>query len=124
MKRYNLIQARGAEFTSVTEGLALEGEGSDVVELKIVNGTVSMIVPAILLDSAICEECFDEHAYLTIELEDGTHITGSIRNGEAHLQADFAKLARKRVTPSQPSRRRVKHSVVKHNVLSKRRMAW
>jgi len=119
MKRYNLIQARGAEFTSGTEGLAMEGEGNDVVEWKIKRGTVSMIVPAALPDSEICEECFDEQTYLSVELEDGTYISGSIRNGEAHLEADFARRQRKRPV-AKPVRRRSKRSLVKHNVFSRR----
>jgi hypothetical protein len=119
MKRYNLIQARGAEFTFGTEGLAMEGEGNDVVEWKIKCGTVSMIVAATLPDSEICEECFDEHAYLSVELEDGTYISGSIRNGEAHLEADFARRQRKQPV-AKPVRRRSKRSLVKHNVFSKR----
>lgn len=119
MKRYNLIQARGAEFTAGTEGLAMEGEGNDVIELKIARGTVSMIIPATLPDNEICEKCFDEQAYLNIELEDGTHITGSIRNGEAHLEADFTRRQRKRAA-AKPIRRRALRSRVKHNVFSKR----
>ncbi len=116
MKRYNLIQARGAEFTAGTEGLAIEGEGNDVIELKIERGTVSMIVPVALPDNEICEDCFDERTYLNIELEDGMTITGSILNGEAHLEADFTRRPRKRRVVK-PSHRR---SLVKHRVFSKR----
>jgi hypothetical protein len=119
MKRYNLIQARGAEFTFGTEGLASEGEGNDVIELNIKRGTVSMIVPTTLSDNQICEECFDEQAYLNIELEDGTHVTGSIRNGEAHLEADFARRQQKHPV-AKPVRRRSERFLVRHSVLSKR----
>ena len=89
MKRYNLIQARGAEFTVGTEGAAIEGEGNDVIELQVKQGTVSIIVPAETPDGQVCEECwFENHTYLDLELEDGTHITGFVRGGEAHLEAE------------------------------------
>ncbi len=89
MKRYNLIQARGGDFTSGTEGIAIEGEGNDVIELKVVQGTVSIIVPADTPDGAVCEDCFfSSHTYINIELENGTKITGWVRGGEAHLEAE------------------------------------
>jgi hypothetical protein len=38
----------------------------------------------------VCEECwFNNHTRLEIELEDGTHITGWVQGGEAHLDAEF-----------------------------------
>jgi hypothetical protein len=99
MRRYNLIQARGAEFTCGTEGIASEGEGSDVIELQVRRGTVSIIVPADTPDGQVCEECwFDHHTCLDIELEDGTHITGWVRGGEAYLEASLA--SRKSVGPA------------------------
>ena len=119
MKRYNLIQARGAEFTAGTEGLAMEGEGSDVVEYKVEHGTMIMIIPASLPDGKICDDCFDEHAYLNIELEGGIRITGSIRNGEAYLEAEFARRQRKKQV-AKPVRRRSQRSQVKRSVFSKR----
>lgn len=89
MKRYNLIQARGAEFTCGTEGVAIEGEGNDVIELDVKSGKVSIIVPATTPDGQVCDECwFENHTCLDIELEDGTHITGWVRGGEAHLEAE------------------------------------
>ncbi len=92
MKRYNLIQARGAEFTFGTEGIAIEGEGNDVIEMKVKHGTVSIIVPAETPDGEVCEDCwFENHTYLDLELEDGTHITGFVRGGEAHLEAERGK---------------------------------
>ncbi len=88
MKRYNLIQARGGDFTSGTEGIAMEGEGNDVIDLKIRRGRVSIFVPAELPDMCVCQdEWINRHTCLEIELEDGTHLTGWIRGGEAHLQA-------------------------------------
>lgn len=88
MKRYSLIQARGGEFTSGTEGIAMEGEGSDVVDLNIKRGTVSIIVPATLPDGVACQDrWFSRHTCLEIELEDGTRISGWVRGGEAHLEA-------------------------------------
>ncbi len=89
MKRYNLIQARGAEFTGGAEGIASEGEGSDVIELQVKAGTVSVIVPATLPDGELCEECFNHHTCIDLELEDGTHIAGWVRGGEAQLEAEF-----------------------------------
>jgi hypothetical protein len=89
MKRYNLIQARGAEFTVGTEGVAIEGEGNDVIELQVVQGTVRIIVPAETPDGEVCDECwFENHTYLDLELEDGTRITGYVRGGEANLEAE------------------------------------
>jgi hypothetical protein len=89
MRRYSLIQARGAEFTSGTEGIATEGEGNDVMEVQVVRGKVSIIVPATTPDGEVCEGCwFDNHTYLDLELEDGTHISGYVRGGEAHLEAE------------------------------------
>ena len=89
MRRYSLIQARGADFSVGTEGSAMEGEGNDVIELNVVRGLVSIIVPASTPDGEACEECwFENHTYLDLELEDGTHITGFIRSGEAHLEAE------------------------------------
>ena len=90
MKRYNLIQARGGDFTCGTEGIASEGEGNDVIEMEVTRGKVSIIVPAETPDGVVCEECFFEnHTCLDIELEDGTHITGWVRGGEAHLEAEL-----------------------------------
>jgi len=48
-------------------------------------------VPSDLPDGQVCEECwFNNHTCIEIELEDGTHITGWVRGGEAHLDAEFA----------------------------------
>ena len=91
MKRYNLIQARGGDFDGCTDaGASMEGEGNDVMEFKVVGGTVSVIVPADLPDGEVCEECwFNNHTRVEVELEDGTLITGWVQGGEAHLEADF-----------------------------------
>ena len=91
MKRYNLIQARGGDFAGCTDaGAAVEGEGNDVIELAVRSGTVSVIVPADLPDGEVCEECwFNNHTSIDIELEDGTRITGWVRGGESHLEAEF-----------------------------------
>jgi hypothetical protein len=91
MKRYSLIQARGGDFAGQgSQGAAVEGEGNDVIELAVKSGTVSVIVPADLPDGEVCEECwFNNHTCLDIELEDGSHITGWVRGGEAHLDAEF-----------------------------------
>ncbi len=90
MKRYSLIQARGGDFTGGMEGAQVEGEGNDVIELGVRGGTVSVIVPADLPDGEGCEECwFNNHTCLDIELEDGTRITGWVRGGEVHLEAEF-----------------------------------
>lgn len=76
------------------EGMIVEGEGADVVELAVKRGTVSIIVPGSLPDGEQCEECwFNNHTVLDIELEDGVHLTGWVRGGEAHLEAELpAKL--------------------------------
>ena len=91
MKRYSLIQARGGDFAGQgSQGAAVEGEGNDVIELAVKGGVVSVIVPADLPDGEVCEECwFNNHTRIEIELEDGTHITGWVRGGEAHLEAEF-----------------------------------
>lgn len=120
MKRYSLIQARGAEFTSGTEGIAVEGEGNDAIELKVVRGTVSLIVPAALPDVEVNEETFKHHSYLDIELEDGTHVTGWLHGGEAHLEAEFPSHRRKRQRAPAPSHRKPKFSLVEHVTLSRR----
>lgn len=117
MKRYNLIQARGAEFTCGTEGIASEGEGNDVIELNVKRGIVSLIVPAALPDGEVCEECFKRHSCLDIELEDGTHITGWVRGGEAYLEAEFPSHQVKHHTASKPTHRRSRKSLVEHGKL-------
>ncbi len=90
MKRYSLIQARGGDFSPHMEGACVEGEGNDVIELAVKGGTVSVIVPADLPDGEVCEECwFNNHTCIEIELEGGTRITGWVRGGEAHLEAEF-----------------------------------
>lgn len=119
MKRYNLIQARGGEFSFGTEGLASEGEGSDVIELKIKRGTVSIVVPADLPDNLARQECFKHITCMDIELEDGTHITGCVRGGESQLEAESPALP-PRHTTKKPARRASKHSLVTHQVLNKR----
>ena len=118
MKRYNLIQARGGEFTSGTEGIAMEGEGNDVVEFKIKRGTLKVIVPASLKDSEVLEEWFNHHTALDIELEDDMRITGWIRGGDAHLET--ALPVRRRKSTRKPARGSAKHSLVKHRLLTKR----
>jgi hypothetical protein len=89
LKRYSLIQARGGEFTFGTEGIAMEGEGSDVVDMSIRKGKVSIIVPADLPDSQVFNDRWiSQHTCLEIELEDGTRLYGWMRSGEAHLETD------------------------------------
>ncbi|HEX9074354.1 MAG TPA: hypothetical protein VF932_01180 [Anaerolineae bacterium] len=89
MKRYNLIQARGGDFTCGTEGIAMEGEGKDVIDLNIKRGKVSIIVPVEVPDSQVPKDFwFSQHTCLDIELEDGTHISGWVLRGEAHLETD------------------------------------
>lgn len=91
MKRYSLIQARGGDFSPQMEGVCVEGEGNDVIELAVKGGSVTVIVPADLPDGEICQECwFNNHTCLEIELENGTRITGWVRGGESHLEAEFA----------------------------------
>lgn len=119
MKRYNLIQARGAEFTCGMEGIASEGEGNDVIELNVKSGTVSMIVPATLPDGEVCEECFDRHTCINLELEDGTLITGWVRGGEAQLEAEFPGHRAAQPAEISPTRR-PKKEFVQHEVLSAR----
>lgn len=118
MKRYNLIQARGGEFTSGTEGIAIEGEGSDVVEFKIKRGTLKVIVPANLKDSDVLEEWFNHHTALDMELEDNMRITGWIRGGDANLET--ALPGRRRKAIKKPARGQTKRSLVKHKLLTKR----
>jgi len=118
MKRYNLIQARGAEFTCGTEGIASEGEGNDVIELNVKSGTISLIVPATLPDGEVCEECFNHHTCINLELEDGTLITGWVRSGEAQLEAEFP--GHRKARPEAPPSRRPKKDLVQHEVLSAR----
>jgi len=118
MKRYNLIQARGAEFTCGTEGIASEGEGNDVIELNVKSGTISLIVPATLPDGEVCEECFNHHTCINLELEDGTLITGWVRSGEAQLEAEFP--GHRKARPAEPPSRRPKKELVQHEVLSAR----
>jgi hypothetical protein len=91
MKRYSLIQARGGDFAGQgSQGAAVEGEGNDVIELAVKGGVVSVIVPADLPDGEVCEECwFNNHTCLEIELENGIRITGWVRGGEPHLEAEF-----------------------------------
>ncbi len=92
MKRYSLIQARGGEFSTGTEGIAMEGEGNDVIELAVKSGTISIIVPASTPDGEVCEDCwFSNHTVIDVELEDGTHVTGWVRGGESHLEAELPK---------------------------------
>lgn len=120
MKRYNLIQARGAESTGGTEGIAAEGEGNDVIELDVKSGTVSIIVPATLPDGEVCEDCFNHHTCLNIELEDGTLITGWVRGGEAQLEAEFPGHRIARPAAAAAAGRRPKKDLVHREVLSAR----
>ncbi len=90
MKRYSLIQARGGDFSPCMEGVAVEGEGNDVLEIEVKSGRISIIVPADLPDGEVCEECwFNNHTCIELELEDGTRITGWVQGGQAHLEAEF-----------------------------------
>lgn len=119
MKRYNLIQARGAESSGGAEGIASEGEGSDVIELTVKTGTISIIVPATLPDGEVCEECFNHHTCIDLELEDGTLITGWVQGGEAQLEAEFP--GHRAAHPAKtPPARRAKMELVQHEVLSAR----
>lgn len=87
MKRYNLIQARGGDFTVGTEGIAMEGEGSDVIDMAIKRGKVSIIVPAEVPDTQVLKDRWiSRHTCLEIELEDGTKLFGWVRSGEAFLE--------------------------------------
>ena len=87
MKRYNLIQARGGDFSFGAEGLAMEGEGNDVIVLNVKRGTVSIILPTEVPDSKASQDrWFNRHMCVELELEDGTHISGWVRGGESHLE--------------------------------------
>ena len=122
MRRYNLIQARGGDFTGGTEGIAMEGEGSDVIELKVKRGTFSMIVPADTPDGEVCEDCwFNNHTVIDIELEDGTLISGWVRGGDAHLESSFSPGVVEEPT-IKAAAQRIEKSLVQHHVLSKRTM--
>jgi len=118
MKRYSLIQARGAEFSCGTEGMALEDEGNDVIELNVKSGTLCLIVPSTLPDRQVGDACFTQHSCLELELEDGTHISGWVRGGEAHLEAEFGsrRPIRTRVAPTHHLSKR---SQVRHTLLTK-----
>jgi len=95
VKRYNLIQARGGDFTPYMEGIVVEGEGNDVIELNVKRGTVCIIVPATLPDDEVCKDhWFNNHTCIDIELEDGTRISGLVRGGEAHLEAELPRTQR------------------------------
>ncbi len=121
MKRYNLIQARGGEFTFGTEGIAIEGEGRDVIEFNVKRGTVSIIVPAETPDGVVCDECwFNNHTCLDIELEDGTHITGWVRGGEAQLAAELPTRNASHTVHKVTSQRRHKKELVEHGRLPER----
>ncbi len=119
MKRYNLVQARGGDFSFGVEGMIIEGEGNDVIELAITRGKVSLIVPVTQPDGEACEVCFRNHSYLDLELEDGTHITGSVRNGEAHLEATAPGNRPRRPSAKKPTRPRTKPTLVRRRVLAR-----
>ena len=121
MRRYNLIQARGAEFTSGTEGIATESEGNDVIEVAVKRGTVSIIVPATLPDGEVGHDrWFNNHTCIDIELEDGKHITGWIRGGEAYLGTEVPAQKSKSQAARIPTPTK---SLVQQSVLSKGLMA-
>lgn len=87
MKRYSLIQARGADSCGCMDGVVAESEGSDVVEMEITRGTVTLIVPATTPDEAVGGgDWLHNHVCLSIELEDGRVLTGWVRSDEAHLE--------------------------------------
>ena len=89
MTRYSLIQARGGDFTLGTEGIAMEGQGNDVVSLGVRRGKVNVIVPAELSDDKVCQELWlSKHILLELELEDGTCLSGWIQGGEAYLEVE------------------------------------
>ncbi len=89
MRRYNLIQARGGDFTVGMEGIAMEGEGSDVIDMAIKRGKVSIIVPADVPDGQVFQDRWiSQHTCLEIELEDGSRLFGWVRSGEAFLETD------------------------------------
>ncbi|MBI5301410.1 MAG: hypothetical protein HY868_04665 [Chloroflexi bacterium] len=113
MKRYSLIQARGADSCGCMDGSLVESEGNDVVEMKIKSGTVSIIVPATLPDDAVGEsDWLNNHVCLSIELEDGKSITGWVRCDEAHLELDTT---RRVATPTWVG----KKDFVRHTLFSK-----
>lgn len=87
MKRYSLMQARGGDFTVASEGIAAEGVGNDVIDLKIKKGKLSLIVPSDVPDQCTCDETwYNKHMYIELELEDGTTLTGWVHAGEAYLE--------------------------------------
>ncbi len=89
MVRYNLVQARGGDYTFGTEGVAAEGEGKDVVKMGVRQGTISVFVPANLPDCEACQsDRLNEHACLELELEDGTRVSAWVRDGQAYFQFD------------------------------------
>ncbi len=88
MNRYNLIQARGADFTVGTEGAAADGDGSDLVTLAITGGTIRILVPANVPDNKVCHGWLNRRSFLEMDLEDGTRISGWVMDGESELEAE------------------------------------
>lgn len=78
MKRRNVQQSFVGEPNPNQEGLAIEGEGQDAVEIEIRGGRVMLTVPATTSDDAI----YEQRGYLSGELtlEDGRTLTFEIQD--------------------------------------------
>lgn len=115
MKRYSLVQARGADSCGCMDGMVAESEGNDVVEMKIQGGTVTMIVPATMPDGAIGDgDWVNNHVCLSLELEDGRVLTGWVRSDEGHLE-----IASATTVTAKPLTRASKKDHVRHTLFSK-----
>lgn len=115
MKRYSLIQARGADSCGCMDGVVAESEGSDVVEMDIARGTVTMIVPATTPDESVGEgDWLQNHVCLHIELEDGRVLSGWVRSDEGYLE-----IASATAPAAKPSARASKKDFVRRTFFSK-----
>lgn len=78
MKRRNVQQAFVGEPDPNQEGLAIQGEGQDAIEIEVRGGRVMLTVPAMAAD----DEIYAHRGYLSGELtlEDGRTLTFEIQD--------------------------------------------
>ena len=92
MKRFGLRHAFGGEGNPSQEGIAAEGTGLDAVEIGIMGGCLTLLVPADLPDSAVARlDRMTRFVRWEMELEDGSMMIVTLPAGAEDLDVTITR---------------------------------
>jgi len=92
VKRFGLRHAFGGEGNPSQEGIAAEGTGLDAVEIGIMGGCLTLLVPADLPDSAVARlDRMTRFVRWEMELEDGSMMIVTLPAGAEDLDVTITR---------------------------------